>query len=679
MNFRPELPGPIPVAALALLITLAAFSAAAMAAADEITDAADSPDPQKQAQAEPAKQLDLKRYMPLSEVRTGMKGIVRTVFAGQKIEEFEVEVLGILGSAGPAQSAIIVRCLGENIERTGVAAGMSGSPMYIDGRMVGALAFTWLYTREPIAGIRPIEDMLLVDENGASGRRRASALDRKNTHAVKVDDQTYSQLTLADNQADDGLFQPGTMAMKPIATPLMVSGASPQALEALRSFAQQRNMVLLQSAATGTATGRSSTAGHQANPVHQADAGNPAAQAQAEAPAAPHRFAPGDPVGVLLMEGDLTLGATGTITDVQGDRLWAFGHGFDQSGEFSLPITTADIITVISRLDNSFKLSNMGPIVGTMQRDEAAAIYGRVGLMPANMADITVEVFDPGVDLPRHYRYRATDHYSMIHELGAVAALSSLVANNALPRQHTVRYSFDVTFRNHTETLTVAGAAAGGIAHIMMALDLRNALEPLVQNEYEDLQVLAIEGRIEVDDEDRSVSLAAARTVRAEVRPGQKIAIDLTLLGQDQIPLQREIEYTVPDDLPDGRYRLDICDNATHIRETLQEQPRYRRIRGTDDLIRLAQLRAAPNAYYLRLHTEVTGLAVQGVPMPDLPPSMRGLIESSSGPAEVQAHRPARVTVQECAVLPSGRQSVILNVNRAARPEVQSAMADGSQ
>ena len=207
--------------ALALLTALLTGNAAAAQgdmAAPKVEQAAHAP-------------LDLKRYMPLSEIRAGMKGTVRTVFSGREIEEFEVEVLGVLGSAGPAQSAIIVRCLGDRMARTGVAAGMSGSPMYIDGRMVGALAFTWLYAREPIAGIRPIEDMLLVDEQPAAGDGEGGRIIEARADNLRLRNETFSRVAIGKSADDDASLAPGTLIMKPIATPLMVAGASPATLD----------------------------------------------------------------------------------------------------------------------------------------------------------------------------------------------------------------------------------------------------------------------------------------------------------------------------------------------------------------------------------------------------------------------------------------------------------------
>src|SRR6267378_1947804 len=307
------------------------------------------------------------RLFPVEELRPGMKGVARTVFTGAQPEEFGVEILGVLpGFPGPHQSAIIARLSGNKVDKTGVFAGMSGSPVFIDGRLVGAIAFSFPFSKEPIAGITPIKQMIDIFEKGPANQTERIREPRL---------VSFAQLAATDWKmalpkpavAGAALIAPvGTgspllplmgQQMIPIATPVVFGGISQDTLS-LFSSQLMANGLLPVSGVGGAA------------------AITPLAEANEKT------LLPGTSISVQLVRGDYSIAASGTVTDRDGDRIYAFGHPFLSLGSSQMPMTEASVVTVIPNVNNSFKLAVPGQMVGTISQDRATGIFGQLGVAP---------------------------------------------------------------------------------------------------------------------------------------------------------------------------------------------------------------------------------------------------------------------------------------------------------
>jgi len=273
---------------------------------------------------------------PLRDIRAGQKGIGRTVFSGNKIEEFQVEVLGVLENIGPKQNVILARLSGGPLEKTGVMQGMSGSPVYIDGRLVGAVALAFNFAKEPIAGIRPIEEMLAVAEplGTAGGSQRAAVV------------QHEIPLAPAKTGVEAG-------SLIEIATPVSFSGFTAETLEHFAPDLKKLGLSPRQGVSSG---------GALPNKM-----GNPA------------QLRPGDMISVNLLSGDYAIGAEGTVTQVDGKHVYAFGHRFMSAGETELPFARAEVLALLPNLEASFKISSPQEWMGTITQDRSTSIYGEVG------------------------------------------------------------------------------------------------------------------------------------------------------------------------------------------------------------------------------------------------------------------------------------------------------------
>src|SRR6478609_5827617 len=315
--------------------------------------------------------------MPISEIRPGMVGIGRTVFTGTQVQEFKAHILGVLfRSIGTQRNLILARLEGGPLAETGVIAGMSGSPVYIDGKLIGAVSYALgSFPKEPIAGITPIAEMTdataTVSARAPGARVKVEfpltrdgllqsfrkALNWNRPFADRPDDAQFVGTT---GLGGVGGREIATM-LRPIATPLVMSGFEPDVASTLGAAFQDQGFIPMAGAA-GTHPGEMPFDGP---------------------------LKPGDAIGVTFVNGDLELGATGTVTHIDGDRVYAFGHPMYNLGPTEFPMTRAYVYTVLPSLFSSMKLSSTGEVIGTFLQDRATAIAGRLGAGP-RMIPVTI-------------------------------------------------------------------------------------------------------------------------------------------------------------------------------------------------------------------------------------------------------------------------------------------------
>src|SRR5688572_28308727 len=313
------------------------------------------------------------RLMPVGDVKPGMVGVGRTVFEGAELSEFKVHIIGVLRNIqGPKRDLILARLEGGPLARTGVAAGMSGSPVYVDGRLIGAVGYSiGSFPKEAIAGITPIEEM--KDATQMSMRRATpqARIDlpltpEKFASALRV---AYSQIAPFAARGGDvrGIGVSNAEAsqlavmLRPISTPLVMSGAEPEAFDLVSRMFRDAGFSPVASG-TGGGTLSAELRAAMAGPLRE-----------------------GDAVGVSLVSGDFEMGATGTITHIDGNKVYGFGHPFFNLGPSQLPMTRAYVHMMLPSLASSFKISSMGEVIGTMQQDRPTAIAGTIGAMPTTV------------------------------------------------------------------------------------------------------------------------------------------------------------------------------------------------------------------------------------------------------------------------------------------------------
>ncbi|MGA2184889.1 MAG: SpoIVB peptidase S55 domain-containing protein [Bryobacteraceae bacterium] len=525
---------------------------------------------------------------PLRDVRAGQHGVGRTVLTGNKIEEFQVEILGVLEDMGPKQSIILARLSGAGLENAGVMQGMSGSPVYIDGRLVGAVALAFPFSKDPIAGIRPIEDML-----------RTSAPPTKQAGARPA--LFAPELTANVQPADTvGL---GNARMAAISTPVSFSGFSERTID---YFAPQLKRLGLEPR-QGVSGG-----GHPAPGIGKAS-----------------ELRPGEMITVELMSGDMSVGADGTVTAIDGKRVYAFGHQFLSVGDTELPFARADVITILPNYQASFKISTAREWMGAILQDRSTAIAGELGRQ-AETAPVAIDVNGANGAVSR-YRMRMAIDPILSPLLLQMAVFSTIDATERTFGAATYTIRGQVDFEGGTGPLRVDNTFSGDFAVPQVAsLSIASPFAYALAAGFNALKVRDVRLAIGVAERKRVLQVDQISASRRTVRPGDAVDIAVTLEGDNGKEELRTVHYNVPVGTPVGALQFTVSDafttNLLNYAQTIGMAPKS----PTQVLAFLNDLRPNTKAY-VRVWTTDPAYQVQGADLPDPPASLALILARSQG------------------------------------------------
>ena len=501
---------------------------------------------------------------PLKDVRAGQHGIGRTVFSGTRVEDFQVEVLGVLQNLGPRESIILAKLSGGPLANTGVMQGMSGSPVYIDGKLLGAIALSFPLSKEAIAGIRPIEDMLRVPPQPA--RNLAYAPPRRRP------------------------FVAGDSKLEEIATPVAFLGFTPATLD--RFAPQLRQMGL---------DPRQGVSGGGAIPDRLGD---------------PRLLEPGSMISVQLISGDMSVGADGTITAIDGDRIYAFGHRFLSEGSTDMPFARAEVLALLPNLSASFKISTAREWMGTITSDRDVAVAGLTGRQ-ASLIPVDIRV---GTNT---YHMRMVQDRVMTPLLMQMAVFSAIDSTERSVGAQTYAIRGQLNFDGgpvpvddvYSGDVGAAILASAGVAS-PIAFALQSGFDALKLKGVT-LDVSAVERR----SQQQVVDLIAPRTVR----PGEDVELTIVMAGLNGQETSRRVKYRVPIGAENGPLNFTIADaTSTNVIEfqsavgTPQRSPQQ--VLGL-----LSGLRSNTKAY-VRVWRAEPSYTVEGRDLPDPPPSLAMLL-----------------------------------------------------
>jgi len=530
--------------------------------------------------------------MPVADIQRGMKCVGRTVFEGAKIEEFACEILGVLpGAWGPGDDVIIARLLGKTAERYGVIAGMSGSPIFIDGKLIGALSLSMgTFQKEAIAGITPIDAMQRVRaSNGWPGARNGGG-------ASPMDARPRSA---------------GDYEFRPITTPLVISGVSPEAMPIVRSLLEPHGFMVTTGA--GGALG--------ATPV----------------PGAADTIQPGGALAGLLVTGDVNIAGTGTVTWRDADTVLAFGHSFLLYGNVEMPMATSDIITVVASQNLSYKLGAPKQIVGSIVRDNRTAIAGRFGV-EARM--IPVKVTLPEGTQPREIRFNVFRNRVLSAPMMTVGVMNGLVSNAAYDAEGTLRIDGRVKVAGHPDVVlsrTYFDPGAGGGSIPSMAVEISTMLQRLFENDLSEAAVGEIEIKLGVDKTRRETRIDAAWSERASVKAGETVGVRVRMRPWRGAAELREVLVKIPEGTPAGSLTVSVSDAKVMDAKDRVSPGSPARPDDLAALIASFNARRDEDSLYVRLSRNTPGAIVRGVNLPALPPTALGVVrgaEKSAGGAE---------------------------------------------
>lgn len=461
-----------------------------------------------------------------------MKGYGLTVMEGQKVERFGVEVLGVVPNVTPGRSVIVVRATGLGLERTGIVAGMSGSPVYLDGKLAGALSSGFAFSMEAIAGVTPIEPMLAIES--------ASDAPPAPRHAALCDPGRLVEALASEDHERLGLLRKRFEEMETL-LPAAASALLAPSWSGFPAETLKRNATLLARFGLPAAEPAAATAG--ADPM--------------SIPAPHLPLASGAAITALLVDGDLQLGATGTVTRVEADgRFVAFGHPFLGFGELELPVAPSNVVTVLPNVFQSFKIGYPASEPGwRLTKDRDAGVAGRTdGAAP--MVPVRFRLTTGGTS--RELRWRVAPHPRLLPLLLALSTDAALTISDPTPRDRTLR--FRVSFDTAVGPISWEDLVSGGRAKETVVLSAAVLAGLLEDNDVDDPRIsgVAIEAVSEAGE--RRLRIVDAGIASRKVAPGADVVATVRLADRRGGETARVVRVRVPAELPDGRATLVIGD-----------------------------------------------------------------------------------------------------------------------
>jgi hypothetical protein len=512
--------------------------------------------------------------LPLREVKAGMIGTGRTVFQGDRIDEFRAEILGVMENAGPRQSLILARLSGGALAETGVLQGMSGSPVYVEGKLIGAVATAFSFSKEPIAGIRPIEDMLALPTPVPQRAMQWSP--------------DGSRLALAADRPSNAPF--GQSRLTNIATPLSFSGFPAATIE---RFAPQFRVL-----------GMEARQGVSAGGAGSSQMGDPA------------KVVPGSMISARLISGDLVLGADGTVTHVDNGNIYAFGHQFLSTGTVDIPFWRAEVISLLPSLEVSFKISTAKEFMGSLTSDYETGIRGVLGRRP----DL----------LPVHLTVNGQQNYDLqlVRDpllspfLLQVATSAVIDATQRATGQATVNVQGEIRFKGGAAPVTISNTYAADTA-VASSAALSGAvpLSYLMQTGFADLTPAEVRLDIHTVETKQQLTIDGLWASRSKVRPGETVEFAVELRGEGARETVERVQFRVPPGIPAGPLQITVAEaaaaNLLDFAQTLSQLP-HSAAQATEFLNGLRPNHEA----FLRIVRPEASFPVGYRQMPDPPPSV---------------------------------------------------------
>lgn len=564
-------------------------------------------------------------FFPLNELKSGMKGTALTVFRGSESEEFNVEILGVLPSGiGPKQDLIIGELSGGQADRTKVFAGMSGSPVYIDGKLVGAISYAFPFSEEAICGITPIEQMISIFEDNQPERANTprkfsfAELAAKTWSPQFAENSKVSSSILAISGSNPMLNALAGQTFQPIATPVTFTGFSQATLN---EFAPDLMKVgLMPVAAVGGAA--------KISPMEKAD---------------DTTLVGGDSVSMQLTRGDYSMAAAGTVTYRDGEKIYAFGHPFLSLGSSDLPMSESSVVIVVPNINNSFKLAVPNALVGSMTQDRATGVYGKLGQAP--------KMIPVKLNLTTSRNKKETLNFEVAKDelltplLVNVAVFNSIMAQERGLGELMVEVDGEIKLKGQNSVKIESRNAGQGAARFG-SFSVAVPVATLMQSRFEDLEIEGINLNVSSIDGSKTANLERIELNKTEVKAGEIVEIQAYIRTDTGKILTQKIPLKIPADTPTGKLKVVVGDG-----DTLQfKSPNQQFVPSN-----LAELVAKLNELkkndrlYVQTYRVTNGAIIGSNEMPNLPPSVLATLNTNKATGSFKPTVETVLTEQEIA------------------------------
>jgi hypothetical protein len=535
--------------------------------------------------------------MRLGEIRPGMRGEVWTVFHGIRPEPFTVEVVGVIRNAlGPGKNIILGRLTDARVQKMGAGAGMSGSPLYIDGRLAGALSYQLQrFETIPHAGFTPIEDLMEVSRLPDVPRDSL-----REPIPFGLPDSVGRLRSTGGPVAAAGLDSP-FQALTPVFT---LSGIDP---EVASLFAAQFSALGLNTAAIG------GSYAFQAAPAGGSQGLEPASRDF------PKTLRPGDAISVALAIGDITIAGTGTVCRVDGQHVLAFGHPLMRLGAVDLPMAASEVITILPSLMNSFKVANVGPIIGTISQDRLSAVYGEVGRLPDM---IPIEVTVPTLRGTHTLRFAVVRHPQIAPVIAAAGLTQAIMGSNDAGLAGGFRIHRQVTFPGG-RTASADNLYAGPQGFTAGLGEFVRDLTDWLQNPFERVHPSKVVFAVEALDHNPLSTLEVVQLSRATAGPGDTVQVTLTWRDYQQVRSTQTVN--LPIDRAWSGKALEVVVAGGPLLDELTGRPRTMQasqIRSFDEYLSALEDNRRTDGLYVAVVEKAEVLLDQTQPTFDYPGSI---------------------------------------------------------
>lgn len=581
------------------------------------------------------------QYFPLSELKEGMRGTARTVFRGSEPEEFQVEILGIVpGYIGPKQDMIVGRISGGAADRTSVFAGMSGSPVYIDGKLVGAISYSFPFSKEPMCGITPISQMISIFEQNQKQKTKA-----KEPKAV-----SFSELAMTDwkpnfnetaKTADiltgnNSAFASAGQSFQPIATPLAFSGFSQ---ETLNLFAPQLAKAGLLAVSAGGGAARIS-------PLKAANE---------------NTLQGGASVSMSLIRGDISIAAAGTVTMRDGDKVYAFGHPFLSLGSSDLPMFESSVVAVVPSVNNSFKIAVPNAMVGTMTQDRATGVYGKLG-QTAKMIPVKINL-ETSRGQKETYNVEVAKDDFLTPILMNMAIYNSITASERSIGDSTIELNGEIKIKNQP-SVKIERRFSGASATQLASASISAPVNALLDSRFDNTEISQIEINVSSSDGSSTARLERLALDRTEIRAGETFEIQAFVRTDTGKILAQRIPVKIPDGTPEGALLVTVGDGGS-----MNANATFRQFVPKDlpELIKTINSVKKSDRLYVQTSRVTNGAIVGASEMPNLPPSMLATLNNDRATGNFKPTLLTVLTEQEIApadFIVSGQQVLTIEVRR---------------
>ncbi len=576
--------------------------------------------------------------MDTDEIIPGMKGYGRTVFSGKQIESFDVEILGVLKNWEARNDMILIKMTGGPLEKTGIIAGMSGSPVYIDDKLIGAVSHGWSYSKDAIAGVTPIRAMMDVLE--IDSRNRKSILARRdNTWSASLNTQdpnVVAKLKSSGLLHKDELSvktnsqQPFVLDLVPIQTPLIVSGFDYRSLNRINPLLGKIGRFSLHSSSGGSSL-----------------------------PADLHDFMPGSSVAVEIIRGDLSASAIGTVTYRDGDDILAFGHPIIQIGNTDLPMATAEVHTVLASQDTSTKMASPGKIIGRITQDRRSAIAGKIGEY-SEMIPCQAEIQG---SLNVTYNFEVVHDRLLTPILVQMAVQNVLLATEKTVGEKSITLKLDIDIADREEPLRIENEYFDSGPSWFPIYNIIEPITILLNNEFLTAKIESIKLVASISEQNNIAFIDNIMVSKKWVSPGEEVLINIRLRPYTQDYTSIPVKIKIPDDVvPGSNIQVIVCDAMNSKMLEMASAPGRFSPSSFEQLVHHLEDGERNNNIIVKIRLNKKGLTYMGEDFPSLPNSVLSIMSLSnqSGVTPLRSEIVKRVPTEW---LINGKQTINLFVD----------------